>query len=220
MPHIPPHIPKDKWISNTYARSNSLCDVLREPIDNYGRLPESEKDKIRQTQLEPQEILQILGFHGQHALIKKWDEVIGWLSVHSFQIDPSVSELAVPASKKQSPSEFFETWKGTPYVWGGVTRAGIDCSGFSQRYYLDVHDTILPKNSKDQRKAGSPRPINEIQDHDLVFCHRKGGSGVHHVGVFIHNEVWHAQLERGVISQAWEDFRDLYTIEEITSHLL
>jgi cell wall-associated NlpC family hydrolase len=84
---------------------------------------------------------------------------------------------------------------------------------------LDVHDKTLPKNSKDQRRAGKPRPIEKIQDHDLVFCHRKNGSGIHHVGVFIKGEVWHAQLERGVIRQTWEEFRDLYEIEEVTSHL-
>jgi hypothetical protein len=46
----------------------------------------------------------------------------------------------------------------------------------------------------------------------LIFCHRKG-SDLHHVALFFDNRAWHARLKYGVVSQAFDEFRDLFEIE-------
>ena len=210
-------IEKEHWLKDTFARSGSSSDVLREPNEQFASLTKDHKDKIRQTQIEAEEIIRILGFYEAHALIMKWDGVIGWLPKEIFTIDKSISELSPPRSQKLSPSNFFEAWKGIRYVWGGVTKTGIDCSGLTQRYYLDVHNKVIAKNSRDQRKSGQSKNLAFIADHDLVFCTRLRGSGVHHVGVFFEGLVWHAQSDKGVISQALNEFLRMYSVEEVVS---
>ncbi|MDP2478888.1 MAG: SH3 domain-containing C40 family peptidase [Candidatus Palauibacterales bacterium] len=44
-------------------------------------------------------------------------------------------------------------WAGTPYLWGGRTRLGADCSGFVQAVYA-AHGVGLPRDSGDQLAAG------------------------------------------------------------------
>lgn len=210
-------IENEKWEKETFAKCNSIADVLREPHECFEHLKENEKDKIRQTQVEKNEIIRILGFHGNHALIMKWDNVIGWLKSQSFKVDENIKKIPTPISKMITPLAFFESWSGTPYLWGGVTNSGIDCSGFTQRYYLDVLDKVIPKNSKEQKKAGVSSSLLSISNHDLVFCYRIGGSGIHHVGVFFEGQIFHAQLERGVIQQSLEYFTKLYKVEEVVS---
>jgi hypothetical protein len=210
-------IEKDKWLPDTYARSLHLTDVLRHPITHYEQLNDLEKDSFRQTQVQKNEELRVLGYHKNMSLIMKWDQTIGWLKNDSFIIEAKILTLTAPVSLALSPLQFFEYWRDTKYIWGGLTKSGIDCSGFSQRYYLDVLAKTLPKNSKDQRKLGTSKILENIANHNLIFCYRIGGSGVHHVGVYYDSYVMHAQLELGVIRESLGEFVKKYKIEEVVS---
>lgn len=53
-------------------------------------------------------------------------------------------------------------WLDVPYVWGGRTELGVDCSGFVQSVFA-VHGVALPRDSRDQRAAGGTglaRPVS------------------------------------------------------------
>lgn len=75
------------------------------------------------------------------------------------------------------------------------------------------------KKLEDQRRSGVSKKLDDIANHDLVFCFRIGGRGIHHVGVFYEGSVWHAQLEKGVMKQPLEDFLKIYSVEEVISYL-
>ena len=77
---------------------------------------------------------------------------------------------------------------GVPYVWGGTTPAGFDCSGLAQYVYAQAGISI-PRTSKEQFAAGTHVPadsLGALQPGDLVFFGTNGDpSLVHHVGIFI-----------------------------------
>jgi len=75
---------------------------------------------------------------------------------------------------------------GTPYLWGGTTPKGFDCSGFAQYLYAKIGINI-PRTSETQWESGRPVGKNGLQPGDLVFF--KGSDSVGglpgHVGVYI-----------------------------------
>lgn len=211
------HIAPESWLPATYARASRLTDLVRFPKDDYATLTAEQKDHLRQSQIESNEVIRVLGFHERHALIMKSDKVLGWVAQDDILIDPALCAFEPVASLKLSIADFFDSWKDTPYIWGGVTRAGIDCSGLTQRYFKDVVDRAIPKNTFDQRRSGKSKALSELDEHDLIYCTRIGGRGTHHVGIHVAGDVWHAHRDRGVIRQSLPEFLNDYQVLEVVS---
>lgn len=82
-------------------------------------------------------------------------------------------------------------YRGVPYVYGGSTPRGFDCSGFTRFVYKRLGKHI-PRSSHDQfrhaRKVG-----HHVRKGELVFF-RSGGTGpVYHVGIYAgHGKIWHS----------------------------
>ncbi|MFZ6013291.1 MAG: C40 family peptidase [Bacteroidota bacterium] len=57
---------------------------------------------------------------------------------------------------------------GTPYKYGGTTRAGMDCSGLLINSFK-VIDVSLPRSSRDQSKIGQEVNMKDLEPGDLVF---------------------------------------------------
>ncbi len=207
-------IDPSEWLENEYARTREELDLIRLPEPSYGAMPASEKDQLRQTQLEEGEIVRVLGYSGTFALAMKFDRTLGWLPRATLETSAQKEFSPIDGARRR-PADFFRSWEGTPYILGGASRRGIDCSGFAQRFFLEVHGVVIPKHSRDQRKLGSPKETPE--NSDLVFCHRSKGSGGHHVAVFFDHSVWHARLENGLVQQSWAEFLAIYDVEEIVS---
>ena len=70
---------------------------------------------------------------------------------------------------------------GVPYVWGGRSPKGLDCSGLVQRAYRDL-GIELPRVSYDQAKVGTKvDSIEQARPGDLVAF----GSPVDHIGIYV-----------------------------------
>jgi peptidoglycan DL-endopeptidase CwlO len=68
---------------------------------------------------------------------------------------------------------------GTPYVWGGASPSGFDCSGFVMYVFSQI-GVSLPHSSYAQYGYGSPVSLSNLQPGDLVFF-----DGLGHVGIYI-----------------------------------
>lgn len=76
---------------------------------------------------------------------------------------------------------------GVPYVWGGSTPSGFDCSGLVQYCYDEV-GIHLPRTARDQYFAGTAMPADRLdllQPGDLVFfAYNNDPQQIHHVGIY------------------------------------
>ncbi|MBQ7344540.1 MAG: C40 family peptidase [Oscillospiraceae bacterium] len=87
---------------------------------------------------------------------------------------------------------------GTPYVWGGTTPKGFDCSGFVQ-YVLDQSGITIPRTTAEQVKVGKLITKSDLLPGDLVFLKDTYRTGVSHVGIYIGDgKMIHASSSKGV----------------------
>jgi len=91
--------------------------------------------------------------------------------------ESSVSEKT-PATHGDVIS-YAKQYLGTPYVWGGTSPSGFDCSGFVQYVYRNAAGIELPRDTYGQIGAGSRVSQDQLQPGDLVFPHTG------HVGIYI-----------------------------------
>ncbi len=69
---------------------------------------------------------------------------------------------------------------GVPYVYGGTSPSGFDCSGLVQYVYANFGIT-LPRTSEEQQNVGTPVSRDGLKPGDLVFF----GSPAYHVGMYV-----------------------------------
>lgn len=97
-------------------------------------------------------------------------------------------------------SEQQREWGGTPYVLGGNTRKGIDCSGFTRITFMERFNIQLPRTTSEQAKHGVPISRSQIQTGDLVFFKTGRGPNGYHVGIYVKDDLFlHASTSGGVI---------------------
>lgn len=88
------------------------------------------------------------------------------------------------SSKGQAIVNTAMQYLGVPYVWGGTSPSGFDCSGLVQ-YVCSKNGISVPRVAASQRGAGTYVSRENLQPGDLVFF--SNGGGISHVGIYVGN---------------------------------
>jgi len=126
--------------------------------------------------------------------------------------------------KNMNPAKIAHRFLHSPYLWGGKTLLGMDCSGLVQIVFL-LKGQQLPRDARDQVQCGELiSSLAETLPGDLVFFSNAEGNVVHVGLVFKDGQIIHAsgsvqldQLdEKGIYSKSWATYtHSLYQIRRI-----
>jgi hypothetical protein len=77
---------------------------------------------------------------------------------------------------------------GLPYLWGGLSSFGYDCSGFAYTMHK-YFGILIPRDASAQAKQGTIIERERLEPGDLLFfAHEEGKGAVHHVGIYAGDE--------------------------------
>ncbi len=166
-------------------------------------------DKFRAAQLEKNDVVRILAKKESYLLAQKNDFTIGWviksqisnLSAYGGSTEGGKSQslkrrwrnvkrakpgkaLKVRLTKgvRKRFISFLRKYLAVPYLRGGTTIKGLDCSGLAQKFYLEIFGILLPKHSTDQALCGKIATLKDARFGDLIFFRRKK-KNFPHIGI-------------------------------------
>ena len=114
-------------------------------------------------------------------------------------VTPSSAALKGESSKASTIISKAKSYLGVPYVWGGTSPSGFDCSGLIQ-YVFQQNGISLPRTTTEQVKTGIYVSKSNLQPGDLVFLQNTYRQGVSHVGIYIGDgQMIHASSSKGVV---------------------
>lgn len=123
----------------------------------------------------------------------------------SGSLSKACAKLGVSPSKVKCEKLYLvsASWLGTSYKYGGMSAAGVDCSGLTNIIVKKVYGKSLNRSSADIYAANVTKiSKSSIKEGDLVFFRTDGkrSKTPNHVGVYLNNDKFiHASTSKGVI---------------------
>jgi len=95
-------------------------------------------------------------------------------------------------------------YMGVPYVYGGSTKEGLDCSAYTMLVYKESISKELPRSAQEQSKIGTSVRLQDLKFGDLIFFNTTGKPGSH-VGIYLGDDLFaHASVTLGVTISSLE----------------
>ncbi|WP_244834954.1 C40 family peptidase [Clostridium sp. BJN0001] len=165
-----------KLINDAKESKEDISDIQKK-TENEKKELEDDKNyvdkELSDLENEKQNLLDYI--EENSSLLNETDGIIKPITL-SADISGSAKNVIIEAQK----------YLGVPYVWGGTTPDGFDCSGLMQ-YVFNAEGISIPRTSQMQQQACTKIDISEIKPGDLVF---NKASDATHVGLYIGNDMY------------------------------
>jgi len=144
------------------------------------------------TQLLPGEPVDVGETRDGWARIRTAYDYPGWVHADALGGDPDPDWLAPSAA---DPLDHARSLLGSPYRWGGMTAAGIDCSGLVHMSYRAA-GRLVPRDADEQEDAGDPVDEADARPGDLVTY---GDASADHIAFWLGGgRILHSTQRHGV----------------------
>lgn len=158
-------------------------------------------ERGRATQLVRGDAVRLLASEGRYCLVQSNDLTVGWVEKLDLSIcndqaaakkwfsakkvcSGEMYDIILTMKKRNKFISFAKKYLYVPYVWGGTTELGIDCSGLVQKFFLEIFGILLPRHSADQAACGEQVSLEKRQFGDLIFLREKRKKYAH-IGIVI-----------------------------------
>lgn len=221
-------ISEDGWYQVTYkelegfvsgeylkvdAEEAKTLPQAKDPV--YGKVTEGPLNVRSQPSTDGDKVKKL----SEGAIIQILETLDGWYQIEDGyvsadyveQIDAAEAAAAAAAGSPSSAGAqvvaYAKQYLGYPYVYGGSTPRGFDCSGFT-RYVYSNFGVSLSHSGSAQKSAGKAVSAGNLQPGDLVFFAQTSSGRISHVGIYIGgNQFIHASSpSTGVIVSSMNDY--------------
>lgn len=125
-------------------------------------------------------------------------------SVYKNNSRPTINKPLDPSNMRKALYSHYNEWQGVRYQYGGLSRQGIDCSGFVHLTFKSKLGMNLPRTTWMQARIGQEIRQNDLRAGDLVFF--RTGKASNHVGIYLEkNKFLHASQKKGVTISRLDD---------------
>ncbi|MGK0467510.1 NlpC/P60 family protein [Clostridium sp.] len=204
-------------------------EATKKELDEKQQSLNETKDALVNLQVENKQKMDkiIVTKESQNKLITdlKSKEVLLASQISSSQISVNKSIVKINKIRKSAPKytpsrgsapisssaviAYASNFLGTPYLWGGTTPSGFDCSGFTQYVYAHFGVSV-GRTTFDQIKDGVQVSRENLQAGDLVFFGTYANP--HHMGIYVgNNNYMHAPQTGDVVKVSYMSRSDFVT---------